>query len=343
MKAPYEKPDVTIVLCTCNRAAPLVTALESLVKQETGGRFAYEILIVDDGSTDETKQVAIAMQQAHSLVRYLYKEGGGVADARNFGVRHAQGEWIAFFDDDQLAEPDWLATLLATAELHSVPCVGGTRALRMPADAPLVLGERVRGLLGEHGITRPIAEYGGWELPNTGNALIHKTILAEIGVFDLALREGGEDTDFFHRAQMAGFALRHSPAALVWHVIPAARLSPDYLRWAAHKSGVAAVRLYHQAGGNVYVLLQLVAFWFHAAGRATLPWCWAQWRDDRQAALNSRCAFDFAVGYTRACLRLWMPQLFQQTQFMQYVDFRLHGGERLESNPVTTSFNEAAS
>src|SRR2546421_689464 len=105
--------DVSVVVCTYNRAALLRDALASLGVLQTDGRFRYEILVVDNASSDETPAV-IEEEAARSPVpmRGVREARPGVACARNRGVQETAAPWIAFFDDDQIADPGWLAELL---------------------------------------------------------------------------------------------------------------------------------------------------------------------------------------------------------------------------------------
>ena len=87
-----------------------------LINLRRGLGFSYDIVVVDDGSTDQTPAVIQSMVKASSVeIRYIRQNNSGVATARNTGVRHALGNWVAFFDDDQIADRDWLIRLLAAA------------------------------------------------------------------------------------------------------------------------------------------------------------------------------------------------------------------------------------
>ena len=105
-------PLISVIIPTYNRCEMLRGALESLLHEETGGEFAYEIIVVDNASTAATKAVVEQVAaDAPVPVRYFYQEIPGPAPARNCGVAEAQGDWLAFFDDDELATPDWLLQL----------------------------------------------------------------------------------------------------------------------------------------------------------------------------------------------------------------------------------------
>src|SRR6476661_2567590 len=103
--------DISIVVCTQNRAEMLRGALASLYDLSTNG-FTYEAVVIDSGSKDHTQQVIAkaAVESRHPL-RCVFEPEKGIVPARNRGLREARGHWIAFFDDDQLADGQWLAEL----------------------------------------------------------------------------------------------------------------------------------------------------------------------------------------------------------------------------------------
>jgi glycosyltransferase involved in cell wall biosynthesis len=108
-----ESPKVSVVIATYNRANYVRETVESVFRQ---GFHDYELIVVDDGSTDGTRKV---LEPYDSQVRYIYQDNAGPAAARNAGVRHAKAPWLAFQDSDDLSEPDHLATLYAYASEHS--------------------------------------------------------------------------------------------------------------------------------------------------------------------------------------------------------------------------------
>lgn len=112
-------PKVSVIIPTYNRAKWLLEALESVFKQTrlTVGHACqdYEIIVVDDGSTDNTKEV---LKPYLDKIIYLYKENGGVSSARNLGIKHSRGEFIACLDSDDLWFPDKLRLQVEYLEKH---------------------------------------------------------------------------------------------------------------------------------------------------------------------------------------------------------------------------------
>ena len=223
------RPDISIVVCTHNRAAMLRDALASLARLETGERFSYEIVVVDNASSDETPQVVLECSKSAPALRYAMEGKKGIATARNRGYREARGEWIAFFDDDQLADPRWLLELFHYAHDNSLRAVGGPVHLKLPDGCRRNLHRFVRMLLGESRLGREAFAYSPKVSPGTGNLMLHRSVFEQVGLFDEAFAVRAEDTDLFCRMWKAGIEAWYVPTAAVQHVTPDQRLAEDYL------------------------------------------------------------------------------------------------------------------
>lgn len=229
---------ISVNLCTYNRCEMLRMTLDSLLHQQTDEKFSYEIVIVDDGSTDGTSLlVQDIIKQSSIPIRYFREERVGVAAARNRGVKESQGYWIAFIDDDEVAEPNWLCNLIATATTNNADCVGGSLRLKILEKTNKPLAESVRKQFCETvslGWFQRRFTYSG---PGTGNALVRKILFDHLGLFDESLKVVGEDQDFFRRARQAGFKIMFAPNAIVHHFIPSIRLSSHHVLAVAQRHG----------------------------------------------------------------------------------------------------------
>src|SRR3989338_7702436 len=107
---PAGTPAVSVVIATYNRARFLPETIESVLKQSLRD---FELIIVDDGSTDGTSQL---LKSYGDRLRLFYQENRGPSAARNLGVRHSRGRWIAIQDSDDICLPDQLEVLLDYAE-----------------------------------------------------------------------------------------------------------------------------------------------------------------------------------------------------------------------------------
>ena len=118
-------PQLSIVVCTHNQAAYLRKALASLLRQNLA-EDAYEILVIDNGSVDGSKETLRYYEGANNL-RYFSDPVPGLSRARNTGWQNARGKYVAYIDDDALATPDWAGNILSCFETHApeVSIVGG--------------------------------------------------------------------------------------------------------------------------------------------------------------------------------------------------------------------------
>ena len=309
--------DVTVIICTFNRADWLREALESLGSLKTNG-FTYEVLVVDNASTDHTKDAVMEMKDKVACpVRYVHESEPGVSFARNRGVQESNSTWIAFFDDDELAEPDWLLQLLESAEKHGVKCVGGGVRLKLHDGIDRQLQPWVRVTLG---CTDSMQDemYDGKRVPTTGNMLIHSEIFDKIGLFRTDLVEGGEDTDLYHRMLHEGYQAWHNPNALTHHQIPEFRIKPDYLRSTANRMGVHIARREFEKYGYFKFIPVVIARMGVSAVKHIPKLIIAKFRGDKEMILEHNCIWWMWKGYFSAAFGF----LFRRNSSAEPISFR---------------------
>lgn len=229
-------PFLTTALCTYNRAGLLRRALESVEKQTLPDR-TLEILIVDNGSTDHTREIVAAAQLANPAIRYVVEPQPGIAHARNRALHEARGEYLAFIDDDAWADPKWLENLLAPLQLLSPApaCVVGPVSLVWDGQRPEWFPARFESLLCRYdmGDAPRFLDAGGYLL--TTNSLFHCETLLQLGGMrtDLGHRRkaliGGEDNDIFNRLVANGARVYYQPTARVYHPVPKERQTRRFL------------------------------------------------------------------------------------------------------------------
>ncbi len=194
------KPTVSVIVPTYNRASLLPDAVRSILE---GTYTPLEVIVADDGSTDETRQV---VQSMGARVRYLYQENRGPAAARNLGIRNARGDLLAFLDSDDLWLPqtlEWLLARLATNDAEPVHVVVG-------------LSQRVR--------LDTLEPMGGvWAARSFGAGLMRREVFDRVGLLDETLRYG-EDIDWFLRMREADV-----PFAYIERVTQLYRIHPHSL------------------------------------------------------------------------------------------------------------------
>ncbi|MEX0716068.1 MAG: glycosyltransferase [Planctomycetaceae bacterium] len=301
-------PHITVAVCTRNRAGALRAAVESLSHLETRGRFTSEILIVDNGSTDDTPAVAAELARRLPIeMRYSREEMPGVVHARNRAIADARGEWLAFFDDDQAADPHWLLALLDLAERRDAQCVGGKVVLRLPPGVERDLSPICRMLLGESVGLDEERKYSATVTPGAGNLMVRRAALQHVGGFDPVYNGRGEDTDLFLRLMLAGIDGWYTPAAIIHHIIPPERISDDYLLRMSERMAQGMAENERRVRG---ALLYPIVYAARVAQTAAILWpryLLARLRGDTESALGARCRLRIARGYLREGRELLMP------------------------------------
>ena len=197
-------PRISVVVCTYNGARTIRDCFESLERLAYPD---YEVIVVDDGSTDATAGIA---RQYHC--RLIQTENRGLASARNTGLREASGEIVAYIDDDAYPDPHWLTYLAAAFLTTSHAAVGGPN-LAPPGD----------GLIAECVARAPggpvhvlLSDCQAEHIPGC-NMAFRKARLEAIGGFDPQFRTAGDDVDVCWCLQERGWTLGFSAAAMVWH------------------------------------------------------------------------------------------------------------------------------
>ena len=198
-----EQPFVSVVLATFNRKEQLKECLDSLLKQSYP-KEKYEIIAVDDGSKDGTRDVLADYEQKNSgLIKFFAQKNAGAAAARNLGIENSKGDIVCLTDDDCIADEKWIITLIS----HYAEGVGGVGG-RIVAYKPETNVERYADLYNQEQVSRTSLM--------TGNASYKRDILRKIGGFDIKLL-ALEDIDLGIRVRREGFALKYAPEAVIYH------------------------------------------------------------------------------------------------------------------------------
>jgi O-antigen biosynthesis protein len=197
-------PRVSVVVCSYNGAATLAQCLTSLTQLDYPD---YEVIVVDDGSTDDTPELL----KHFPSVRVLRQPNQGLSVARNAGLAAATGEIIAYTDADCYADADWLTHLVYHFERSDAAGVGGPNLT--PDDG--VVATCVAAAPGQptHVLeSDQVAEH----IPGCNMAFRREALLAVSG-FDPAYKQAGDDVDLCWRLQQAGYWITFAPGAFVWH------------------------------------------------------------------------------------------------------------------------------
>ena len=199
-----ELPRISVVVCSYNGAFTIRDTLEGLQRLDYPN---YEVIVVNDGSTDQTPAIA-----AEYPVRLISTENRGLSNARNTGWQEASGEIVAYIDDDAFPDPHWLTYLGAAFARSRHVGVGG------PNIAPSGDGFIAEAVANAPGgpVHVLLSDEEAEHIPGC-NMAFRKDALAAIDGFDPRYRAAGDDVDLCWRLQEKGWTLGFSAAAVVWH------------------------------------------------------------------------------------------------------------------------------
>jgi glycosyltransferase involved in cell wall biosynthesis len=251
---------VGICICTYRRPALLARLLEALAGQETDGAFTYSIVVADNDAARSSEVVVRAFAASTSLaVRYCVEPRRNIALARNKAIENADGDFLAFIDDDECPPPRWLVTLFAACRDHRVAGVLGPVRPRFEDSPPRWV---VAGKFYERP-TYPTGFVIGWRQGRTGNVLFKREVFADDPAPFRAEFLTGEDQDFFRRMIERGHRFIWCEAAAVHEVVPPGRWRRTFMIRRALLRG--AVSLLHPTFGARDIVKSLVAVPAYAA------------------------------------------------------------------------------
>ncbi|MGB0578508.1 MAG: glycosyltransferase [Limisphaerales bacterium] len=209
--APYYElksaPRVSVVVATYNGGKTLRICLRSLCKLNYPD---FEIIVIDDGSTDDVPEIAQSFDSER--VKYIRQENQGLSAARNAGMNAATGEIVAYTDDDCRADEDWLYFLAADLADSEFVAMGGHNFLPPEDSATAAAVMAAPGGPIHVMLTAREAEH----IPGC-NMAFRKDALEEIGGFDPVYRKAGDDVDVCWRLQDTGHKIGFNPVGFVWH------------------------------------------------------------------------------------------------------------------------------
>ena len=237
--------DVSVVVSTHNRSRDLAAALEALLHQEGG--VPYEVLVVDNNSSDDTR-IVVERAAAASCVplTYLFEPRLGVSYGRNTGVGHAKAPIIAFTDDDCRPASDWVAAISRVFERNpDIDCIGGRVSPIWPETIPSWFTSRQGSPLAlcEHGDTPYRVDAGNAATCLiTANLACRRTAFDKAGLFSPDYPRG-QDREIQLRMWRAGCRGLYDPSVTVAVPIPPERLTKRYFRRWYTRYGAVHARL----------------------------------------------------------------------------------------------------
>jgi glycosyltransferase involved in cell wall biosynthesis len=247
--------DLTILICTHDKARLLDGALASVAAQVMPEGVRWEVLVVGNRCGDETAEVVRRWGESGRFprLRYISERRLGVSHARRRGLRESLGRLVGFVDDDCRLAPDWAAKALGfAAENPRAGAFGGRNELTWEAPPTRIAelyGESLaRQDLGPAPVRMPVRE---WRMPVGAGMVLRREAIRDSGWLDhgtLRSRTGrglraGEDTEIALRIRRAGWEVWYSPAQRLRHVIPPERMTLRYLRRLHRGFGLSDVYL----------------------------------------------------------------------------------------------------
>ena len=228
---------LSIIICTYNRDKNIYNVLESLAQNDYPAD-CYEIVLVNNNSTDETPLECSRFQTAFPQVnfRYFIETSQGLSYARNRGIEESMGDILVYVDDDALVNREYLSAYADFFEKHSeIDAAGGPIIPKYEVEKPRWMSHFTEQLVtGAKDLGSNMREFPKNDYPGGGNAGYRKSVFDKIGLFNVELGRkgdsliGAEEKDIFDKMVNLGMRFYYLPKAILYHIIPAKKLSMEY-------------------------------------------------------------------------------------------------------------------
>jgi glycosyltransferase involved in cell wall biosynthesis len=239
-------PNVSVLIATYNRAEYLKKILPIILAQEIENAFTFDIIVIDNNSTDNTREVAEQFG-----VKYLFEPKQGKSFALNMGIKEAKTDLLVFTDDDTVPDSKWLLNLYRCFQSSQCDAIGGRILSKYPLNTPQWIKDSADLLVGpivnhDYGSEIKIYEQSLMFPFYGSNMAVKRSVLEKMGDFRTDLGVGtralGEDTEFFKRLIANQCKVLYCGEALVWHPAEYNRMNLRYIaKW-------------HMALGRYYVI-----------------------------------------------------------------------------------------
>lgn len=239
-----KKTELTIIICTRNRAFILLECLESLLNQTISAN-QYNIVVVDNGSKDETERLVEELVDRHTNLRYVFEPEVGLSYARNRGWKESNTSWVGYLDDDARVPEGFVARALWVIENYDFDCFGGMYYPWYRYGKPKWLPENFGT---KEKLTSTISKIDGGFLSG-GNFFVKRELLEMLGGFNgklgMAFHMGyGEEEELQSRIRANGFSIGFDPDLEVEHCVLPHKLRISWHLVSAFAHGRDSERLY---------------------------------------------------------------------------------------------------
>ncbi len=229
---------ISVIICTYNRDKYIFNVLNSIAQGRLP-RSEYEIVLVDNNCTDNTRQECLRFQQACPDVNFHYfvETNQGLSHARNCAIRNSQGEVLVYVDDDAVVNPDYLAAYFNFFAGNANAVAAGGPILPRYEDCaePQWMSHFTRQLItGKLWLGDRQRLFPRGAFPGGGNAAYRKCVFDDVGLFNVELGRkgdsliGAEEKDLFDKMTSKGMSFYYVPNAILYHLIPPKKLTQEY-------------------------------------------------------------------------------------------------------------------
>ena len=246
----------SVVICTHNRSRRLLPSCLSVLEDQTGAP-QFEVVVVDNGSTDDTPQIIAELgQRFPEQFRAVHEPTLGLSVARNRGIMESRGRIIAFLDDDARAHPGWLAEITRSILDLGADAVGGPIRPWMNEHFPEWFCGSLLSYLTVWDLGDDPLQLTDSELPRGTNMAFEREALLQVGSFSEELGRRGirlqscEETEVFLQLQQKNKRILYQPLAIVDHEIPSHRLTYKFLKRRFWAQGHSEAILHWRLGGQ---------------------------------------------------------------------------------------------
>ena len=316
-------PAVSVVMSTYNRGELLGDAVRSVLAQRETTGASFELIVVDNNSTDATRHLVERVARVDERVRYVFEPQQGLSHARNAGIRNARGPLVAFTDDDVRVECDWVAAIVrAFAEYPFADAVGGRVLPRWPSPPP-------DWLTRDHWAPLALMDFGGESFAVTpdhqvclmgANMAFRRNVFDAVGVFATEFQRvkdgigSIEDHEFQLRLLRSGRTGVYDPRIVVHAEIQLDRLDRAYhRRWhTGHGHFHALMRSEFIERTKVGTLFGVPAHLYRQALRDAMAWSAAALTADAARAFKHELGLRFFWGFFRTRRRQFVHQSWNE-------------------------------
>lgn len=256
--------EISLVICTYNRCRYLPEALESITKQ-TLPAASFELLIVDNNSTDDTAAIARQFIALHPELnaRYCFEENKGLSYARNRGMREAQSTIVNYVDDDALLSAGYLEEMLQFFKTHPQAAGAGGKVIPKyeTGQEPAWMSKYLNGFVGKIDFGNEVQLFTkAMKYPVGCNMAYKKMFLEQAGGFNTALQFRSDDKYIFHQVKKISTQVYFIPQAWLYHYIDDHRLDLANFKKLFLKTGNEEKKRVFTEEGNLGVLKKGLEF-----------------------------------------------------------------------------------